>query len=592
MDRIVFAIVCAAFLALWSAAVWLFTPDLSLRAVEQAGAHAVLAPKLVAARVQERRAEIQRALLRVVANPNASRVLETLRSKETPSAESLKEVRAFLSEALPAEMRTGLVVGLVNGAGAVITRGIASVPPENLDLSALTEAGGSGILREAFGQPHLFHSASISSNHLIVGAPLISDAVMEAIIQEDGLAALGLVREGKVLQAAGPGMASVEKASAIPASTRAEVVERGHVARFGPFKLPFLTAGDLLGGAAPIAVASHQALASTPYEVVAVVSVAPAMMAIGEPQRFAVMGFLLLAGLGGVALALLGGARQAKPKEKAPSSEEPVPAAASEEVEASVEVVRPRRSRSKKSQGTEAALETAPPRMSKKNEAETTARIAPLRDVDANGAAPEAPAPESASPAPESASPAPESASPAEPSVTPFVASGDFQPLSSPGEPLAAGGEQAPASSDEQEASTRNGAVPARPPLPTDSSGPNGIPPFADALFGSVQSSSGALEDPADARTIAAPPETTPARGSPTPASNADDAHFQDVFRNFVATRQQCGEPADGLTYEKFAQKLQKNREQLITRYNCRTVRFQVYVKEGKAALKATPVKE
>jgi hypothetical protein len=585
MDRIVFAIVCAAFLALWSAAVWLFTPDLSLRAVEQAGAHAVLAPKLVAARVQERRAELQRALLRVVANPNASRILETLRSRETPSAESLKEVRSFLSEALPAEMRTGLVVGLVNGAGAVITRGIASVPPENLDLSALTEAGGSGILREAFGQPHLFHSASISSNHLIVGAPLISDAVMEAIIQEDGLAALGLVREGKVLQAAGPGMASVEKASALPASTRAEVVERGHVARLGPFKLPFLTAGDLLGGAAPIAVASHQALASTPYEVVAVVSVAPAMLAIGEPQRFAVMGFLLLAGLGGVALALLGGARQAKPKEKATSSEEPVPAAASEEIEPSVDPVRPRRSRSKKSQDTEAALETAPPRMPKKNEAETTARIAPQHDVDANAAAPDAPAPESASLAPVSPSPA-------ELSVTPFVASGDFQPLSSPVEPLASGGEQAPASSDDQEASTRNGEVSARPPLPTDTSGPNGISPFANALFGSVQSSSGALEDPADARTIAAPPETTPARGSPNPASNADDAHFQDVFRNFVATRQQCGEPADGLTYEKFAQKLQKNREQLITRYNCRTVRFQVYVKEGKAALKATPVKE
>ncbi|HZA15077.1 MAG TPA: MXAN_5187 C-terminal domain-containing protein [Myxococcaceae bacterium] len=29
-----------------------------------------------------------------------------------------------------------------------------------------------------------------------------------------------------------------------------------------------------------------------------------------------------------------------------------------------------------------------------------------------------------------------------------------------------------------------------------------------------------------------------------------------------------------------------------MSRYNCRTVRFQVYVKEGKAALKATPVKD
>jgi hypothetical protein len=29
----------------------------------------------------------------------------------------------------------------------------------------------------------------------------------------------------------------------------------------------------------------------------------------------------------------------------------------------------------------------------------------------------------------------------------------------------------------------------------------------------------------------------------------------------------------------------------LVEKYSCRTVRFQVYVKDGKAALKATPVK-
>ena len=40
------------------------------------------------------------------------------------------------------------------------------------------------------------------------------------------------------------------------------------------------------------------------------------------------------------------------------------------------------------------------------------------------------------------------------------------------------------------------------------------------------------------------------------------------------------------------AQKLRKNREQLVQKYACRTVRFAVYVKDGKAALKATPVKD
>ncbi|WP_043429653.1 MXAN_5187 family protein [Cystobacter fuscus] len=71
-----------------------------------------------------------------------------------------------------------------------------------------------------------------------------------------------------------------------------------------------------------------------------------------------------------------------------------------------------------------------------------------------------------------------------------------------------------------------------------------------------------------------------------------EEQHFQEVFREFVQTRDQCGEPQDGLTYDKFVAKLRKNREQLVQKYACKTVRFQVYVKEGKAALKATPVKD
>jgi hypothetical protein len=75
-------------------------------------------------------------------------------------------------------------------------------------------------------------------------------------------------------------------------------------------------------------------------------------------------------------------------------------------------------------------------------------------------------------------------------------------------------------------------------------------------------------------------------------AANPEEAHYQDVYREFVATRERCGEGADGLTYDKFAAKLRKNKEQLVQKYACKTVRFQVYVKEGKAALKATPVKD
>jgi len=69
------------------------------------------------------------------------------------------------------------------------------------------------------------------------------------------------------------------------------------------------------------------------------------------------------------------------------------------------------------------------------------------------------------------------------------------------------------------------------------------------------------------------------------------EKHFQEVFERFLETKKQCGESTSGLSYEKFAQKLRKNTADLKARYQCRTVKFQVYVKNGKAALKATPIK-
>lgn len=74
------------------------------------------------------------------------------------------------------------------------------------------------------------------------------------------------------------------------------------------------------------------------------------------------------------------------------------------------------------------------------------------------------------------------------------------------------------------------------------------------------------------------------------PAEDPEEEHFHAVFDEFVAVRRKCGEPADGLTFEKFHARLQKNRDQLIEKFACKTVRFQVYVKDGKAAVKALPV--
>lgn len=70
-----------------------------------------------------------------------------------------------------------------------------------------------------------------------------------------------------------------------------------------------------------------------------------------------------------------------------------------------------------------------------------------------------------------------------------------------------------------------------------------------------------------------------------------DDETFRRVFEEFIALKKKCGESINNLTYKKFAAKLKKNREALIAKHGCDEVRFQVYIKDGRAALKATPVK-
>jgi hypothetical protein len=91
----------------------------------------------------------------------------------------------------------------------------------------------------------------------------------------------------------------------------------------------------------------------------------------------------------------------------------------------------------------------------------------------------------------------------------------------------------------------------------------------------------------------AAPDLLQAAARAAAPATVAvdEEAHWQQVFQDFLRTRASCGETSDGLTYERFRVKLESNKAALAAKYACKTVKFQVYVKEGKAALKATPVK-
>jgi hypothetical protein len=76
-----------------------------------------------------------------------------------------------------------------------------------------------------------------------------------------------------------------------------------------------------------------------------------------------------------------------------------------------------------------------------------------------------------------------------------------------------------------------------------------------------------------------------------TDSAGAWESHIRAVFDDYVATRSKCGEATAGMTVDKFRTKLEANRQQLVAKYGCRTARFSVYVKDGKAAIKATPVR-
>ena len=146
----------------------------------------------------------------------------------------------------------------------------------------------------------------------------------------------------------------------------------------------------------------------------------------------------------------------------------------------------------------------------------------------------------------------------------------------------------------------------APPPLPSFAP----PPPFAGA---GVQ---GSMSAPARDSAPPSPWNTLPSPGldpdelsssrlsgamSPDPdatrvVASADDAdeesHFKTIFDDFLATKKECGESIAGLTLDKFKDKLRGNKDALMSKHQCRTVRFAVYVKDGRAALKATPIRD
>lgn len=143
--------------------------------------------------------------------------------------------------------------------------------------------------------------------------------------------------------------------------------------------------------------------------------------------------------------------------------------------------------------------------------------------------------------------------------------------------------------------------LPAVPAASTALREENGEPGFGDAL-------DPPLPPPAEAAAAAEPfPGDEPTRAEGAGAalidklrereeeaaadSDPDETHWRETYDQFVELKAQLGEPADRLSFEKFAAKLKKNRTELVARHNCKGVRFSVYEKDGKAAIKASAIR-
>ncbi|MCL2011680.1 MAG: hypothetical protein FWG75_02675 [Cystobacterineae bacterium] len=89
-------------------------------------------------------------------------------------------------------------------------------------------------------------------------------------------------------------------------------------------------------------------------------------------------------------------------------------------------------------------------------------------------------------------------------------------------------------------------------------------------------------------------PEHSPLSGEALAASakEPEEAEWRNVFAEFLRVRKQCNQDTEGLSFERFKTKLEASKNNLLSKHQCKAVRFLVQIKDGKAALKAIPVRD
>ena len=123
----------------------------------------------------------------------------------------------------------------------------------------------------------------------------------------------------------------------------------------------------------------------------------------------------------------------------------------------------------------------------------------------------------------------------------------------------------------------------APPPMPSDAE------PAPTMVFASIDEMIGtASSQNIEAPPVSAPPIVVSSGVTTSERLNTLEGDYRRTYDDFVALRQQCGENG-AVRWEKFRQRLEESRRKVIEKHRCRDVSFQVYVKNGKAALKASP---
>jgi hypothetical protein len=590
MSRLKLLLFAVPALALWLTELSLTASSFSEKAEAQAAAYATRGIDAVSVRVAGRRSELQGLALRLGSSPGAWATLEALRAgKQELAADRLAGLRRTASDAVSTALRPGLVIGVRTDTGAVFARGNEPPAPTlpGLETDAVAGAGSDGQTREAFGTSHLFFSFPLlgpekegrQQGILIVGGPLLPAGTADQVALETGLSALGVVQAGKLMASGGPEKARLPEALRETPVGKSAVAVRGSPASFGFLKLPLFTSGP----EPALRMALRRGVPGQPVELLALASTEPAMTALADSQRFALGAILFL--LAALAALWVWMGQETTPFLRRRRQEEEV-----------TEETRPRR--------TLFGIPTSTPR--------PVQRLGPEPSRAIELAQPEPPPPPPPEPATMVNSLGPHSvaehAAPSKSRTAVEDLSALLDSMPPPPEPT-------PAPVPRMPVAARVAPLPpprtAPPPAPLDYDHqpttaypvPNlpdfNLPP-ASALgpgANAIPEATRVQDVPADLLASTRPPPPAPPQRPPAVKARSsqpppDDIHFQDVFHEFLAMRERCGEPGDGLTFEKFVGKLRKNRDQLVKKYGCRTVRFQVYVKEGRAALKATPVRD